>query len=125
MPKRKAADSQAAQVGSFEDSLIELQAIVSELEDGSLELEASLARFERGIGLLRNCHQRLEAVEQRIELLTTAESNVAGQAKSGADPENNPSNSVVPVEGVRQPALRPTNSPPAASGDDNEDDLLF
>ena len=67
MPKRKAAEAPSE---SFEESLAELQSIVSELEDGSLGLEASLARFERGVGLLRACHVILESAEQKIETLT-------------------------------------------------------
>ncbi len=57
---------------SFEDSLDELQQIVSQLEAGSLSLEDSMAQFERGVGLLRNCYQVLETAEQRIEILTQA-----------------------------------------------------
>jgi len=55
---------------AFEDALGELQAIVQELEAGSVGLEDSMRRFERGTQLLRHCHQLLEQVEQRIEILT-------------------------------------------------------
>lgn len=54
---------------SFEAALAELQQIVGDLEDGKLGLEPSLARFEQGIGLLRNCHHILEQAEHKIELL--------------------------------------------------------
>ena len=70
MAKRKAAEAQSATTESFEESLTDLQSIVSELEDGSLGLEASLARFERGVGLLRTCYAILESAEQKIETLT-------------------------------------------------------
>ena len=56
---------------SFEDSMTELQQIVNDLEDNSLGLEASLAGFERGIGLLRDCHSFLERAEQKIEILVS------------------------------------------------------
>jgi len=69
MAKRKAADD-SGKTASFEDSLNELQSIVSELEAGSLGLEASLARFERGVGLLRSCYSLLESTEQKVEILT-------------------------------------------------------
>lgn len=68
MAKRQAAEDLSAP--SFEDSLLELQAIVSDLEDGALGLEASLARFERGIGLLRTCYSILESAEAKVEVLT-------------------------------------------------------
>jgi len=70
MAKRRAAENQQAAIVPFEDSLAELQSIVAELEDGTLGLELSLSRFERGIGLLRQCYAVLEAAEARVEILT-------------------------------------------------------
>ena len=40
----------------FEQALAELEAILRELEDGTTNLEDSLARYERGVGLLRQCY---------------------------------------------------------------------
>jgi exodeoxyribonuclease VII small subunit len=62
----------------FEQALAELESIVHALEDGRLGLDDSLARYERGIGLLKHCHQLLERAERRIELLC------------GVDAEGNP-----------------------------------
>ena len=84
MPKPAAADKntppaeihfQAEKVLSFEQAMEELQQIVGDLEDNSLGLEASLAQFERGIGLLRNCHAFLEQAEQKIEILVSFKAN--------------------------------------------------
>lgn len=55
-----------------------LEAIVRDLEDGDLGLAEALARYEAGVGLLKDCHQLLERAERRIELL------------SGFDAEGNP-----------------------------------
>ena len=54
----------------FEDSLAELERILRELEDGNATLEESLQRYERGVTLLRTCHQHLNDAEQKIRLLT-------------------------------------------------------
>lgn len=54
---------------NFEQSLNELQQIVTQLEGGTLGLEQSLAEFERGVKLLRTCYRVLENAEQKIELL--------------------------------------------------------
>lgn len=62
-------------VVSFEQAMADLQQIVADLEDNSLGLEASLAQFERGIGLLRNCHAFLEQAEQKIEILVSFKAN--------------------------------------------------
>ena len=70
MAKKKAARKRADDTTSFEESVSELQQIVSRLEDGSLPLEDSMSQFERGISLLKNCYQVLEQAEQRIEILT-------------------------------------------------------
>lgn len=70
MAKKKAARKQSDEAPSFEESVTELQQIVSQLEDGSLPLEDSMSQFERGISLLKNCYQVLEQAEQRIEILT-------------------------------------------------------
>lgn len=59
-----------SQAPKFEDALGELQSIVQQLEEGAVGLEDSLRRFERGMQLLRHCHQLLAQVEQRIEVLT-------------------------------------------------------
>ena len=65
----------AEQALTFEQAMSELQQIVNDLEDNSLGLEASLAQFERGIGLLRNCHSFLEQAEQKIEILVSFKAN--------------------------------------------------
>lgn len=53
----------------FEEALGRLEGIVAQLEDGELELEAALAMFETGVGLTRQCAERLEETERRIEVL--------------------------------------------------------
>jgi len=54
---------------SFEASLEALEQIVRELERGDLPLERSLKLFEQGIGLSRQCQERLNQAERRIEIL--------------------------------------------------------
>ena len=54
---------------SFEDSLAELEKIVGKLEEGDLPLEESLELFEKGVSLSRECQERLNAAERRIEIL--------------------------------------------------------
>jgi exodeoxyribonuclease VII small subunit len=42
---------------------------VQKLEKGELPLEESLVLYEKGIGLSRLCHGKLEEAEGRIEVL--------------------------------------------------------
>ncbi len=54
---------------TFEQSLDQLEQIVQHLERGEVSLEESLTAFERGIELARQCQQRLDDAEQRVETL--------------------------------------------------------
>ena len=58
-----------AQSQTFEASLSALEQIVRELEGGDLPLERSLELFEQGVRLSRECQERLQAAERRIEML--------------------------------------------------------
>lgn len=62
----------------FEESLAEIEAIVTDLESGELGLSDSLTRYEEGVGHLKRCQTQLDAAERRIELL------------SGVDAQGNP-----------------------------------
>lgn len=54
---------------TFEASLEALEEIVQQLEGGDLPLEKSLELFEDGIRLSRQCQDRLNQAERRIEVL--------------------------------------------------------
>lgn len=58
-----------AQNQSFETSLTALEKIVRDLETGDLPLEESLKMFEEGVRLSRECQERLNQAERRIEIL--------------------------------------------------------
>ena len=60
---------------------MELEKIVRELEQGDLSLEESLRLFEDGVKLSRECQERLNQAERRIEiLLKDSDGNPALQA---------------------------------------------
>ena len=54
---------------TFETSLQELERIVRRLEEGDSSLEDSLKLFEDGVRLSRECQERLNQAERRIEVL--------------------------------------------------------
>src|SRR3954447_508064 len=58
---------------TFEQALIELEAVMRDLEDGATGLEEALARYETGVGLLKFCYAQLRQAEQRILLLPGTE----------------------------------------------------
>jgi len=53
----------------FEALLKRLETVLDSLEHGDLPLEKAMAAFEEGVGLVRACHQKLDEVERRVELL--------------------------------------------------------
>ena len=70
---------------SFEASLQELEKIVRRLEDGDLPLEESLKLFEDGVRLSRECQERLDQAERRIEILLQDETGEPVLQTIGAD----------------------------------------
>lgn len=74
MAKKKATSPKSAapkpnKSVDFESSLAEVERIVMQLETGELNLTESLGQYELGIKRLKQCHQVLEAAEQRVSQL--------------------------------------------------------
>lgn len=60
-----------AEKKTFEQSISELEEIVSQLEGGNVTLDESLELFEKGIKLSKSCQQMLDAVEKKVSILMT------------------------------------------------------
>ena len=68
---------------SFEEALERLEKISQALEQGGLKLEEAIALYEEGIGLVRTCHERLNAAELKIgQLNVPAEEETEGEDDS-------------------------------------------
>lgn len=63
MPRKK-------KTPDFEQSLADLESLVTQMENGDLTLEASLNAFEEGIKLTRECQTMLDQAEQKVHILT-------------------------------------------------------
>lgn len=68
----------------FEQSLQQLEELVSRLERGDLPLAEALGVFEQGVALTRQCHEHLAAAQQRVEILL--EEGGAGRTAPFAPP---------------------------------------
>ena len=55
---------------SFEESITQLEQIVTAIESGQIGLEESLAKYEQGMQLVKRCRTILDHAEKRIEQLT-------------------------------------------------------
>lgn len=62
-----------AQPASYEDATAELEQLVQQLESGQMSLDDTLKSYQRGAGLLRYCREKLQAVEQQIQMLDGTE----------------------------------------------------
>jgi exodeoxyribonuclease VII small subunit len=54
---------------TYEAALQELETLVQQLESGQLPLDQLLSHYQRGSALLAFCRDRLQAVEQQIQVL--------------------------------------------------------
>lgn len=60
-----------AEKKTFEQSISELEEIVSELENGDVTLDESLTLFEKGIKLSKGCQKMLDEAEKKVSILMT------------------------------------------------------
>ncbi|HBL82318.1 MAG TPA: exodeoxyribonuclease VII small subunit [Clostridiales bacterium] len=61
---------------TFEESITELEQIVTLLESGDAPLDEAVALFEKGMKLSAKCHDQLDKAEQKVKLLTENEEGV-------------------------------------------------
>lgn len=59
-------------VKTFEQSMTELEGIVTKLEAGDITLDDSLELFETGIKLAKDCQKKLDDAEKKVKILTTS-----------------------------------------------------
>lgn len=90
--KDEAATDAPANPARFDEALQELEALVESLEQGDLSLDQSLAKFERGVGLARECREALTSAEQRVQVLLEDEQGGESLAPFPTDPDSEPGN---------------------------------
>jgi exodeoxyribonuclease VII small subunit len=71
----KANPQKKDKVPDFEQSLVELEALVAKLEQGDVPLEEALKTFERGVALTRQCQTALRSAQQKVEVLLVRNGN--------------------------------------------------
>jgi exodeoxyribonuclease VII small subunit len=54
---------------SLESAMQRISEIVSAMEDGNLPLEKLIDSYEEGIGLVKDCQDKLDAAEKRIQVI--------------------------------------------------------
>ena len=61
---------------NFEESMENLEKIVTELEKGDLNLDDSIKKFEQGMKISKECNEYLENAEKKITVLINENGNV-------------------------------------------------
>ncbi len=69
MAKAPASPTPAATPANYEAALEELEQLVSRLESGDMPLEQLLSGYQRGAELLQYCRDKLQAVENQVNVL--------------------------------------------------------
>jgi exodeoxyribonuclease VII small subunit len=60
---------------TIEQAMERLEKLVEEMESGQLPLDKLIAGYEEGVRLVRLCQEKLDAAEQKIQIITR---NAAG-----------------------------------------------
>ena len=55
-----------------------LENLVAEMESGQLPLDKLIGRYEEGVKLVRLCQEKLDAAEQKIQVITRNASGPTG-----------------------------------------------
>ncbi len=77
---------------NFEDKLLQLENILSQLEEQALPLEKSMELFEKAVKLSKECEVQLLQAEQRIEMLLPLE-KTSNESTSELSSNNNEASS--------------------------------
>jgi len=72
---------------TFEQAIERLEQIVDGLEKGDLSLEESLNFFEEGTKLIKECAQKLESAEAKIQKLVSTDDGFKLEPLSFSDEE--------------------------------------
>ncbi len=70
---------------SYEQAVGELERLVQQLESGQMSLDDTLHAYARGAELLRHCRERLQAVEQQVQVLDGTELKTYADADGERD----------------------------------------
>lgn len=66
---------------TFEESLKELEEITLNLENGNLSLDKAISEFEKGMKLSKECSEKLESAEKKINILLKDELGIITEEK--------------------------------------------
>lgn len=60
---------------TFEESLAQLESIVSAIEEGKVGLQEAISQYEKGMALIQRCRSMLADAETKVQQLQLTEDN--------------------------------------------------
>jgi exodeoxyribonuclease VII small subunit len=60
---------------TFEESLAQLESIVSSIEEGKVGLQDAISQYEKGMGLIQRCRDMLADAEAKVQQLQLSDDN--------------------------------------------------
>lgn len=69
---------------NFEEMMVQLEKIATELESGNLNLDESVEKFEQGIKLSKKCNKYLEEAEKKITILLQKDDEIVEEEFVGS-----------------------------------------
>lgn len=97
---------------SFEEAMSALDEIVHSLETDRLPLEEMVISYERGVKLLRTCRARIEAAQQRVELITADLEGRSPARLEPFDPQDAPEAATADAAKKTKRKSAPASQPP-------------
>jgi exodeoxyribonuclease VII small subunit len=70
---------------SIEEAMRKLESLITDMESGQLPLEKLLDNYEDGVKLVRLCQEKLDAAEQKIQIIKRTATGPAGVEDFSAD----------------------------------------
>ncbi|MEG0898749.1 MAG: exodeoxyribonuclease VII small subunit [Oscillospiraceae bacterium] len=55
---------------SFEESVLQLEEIITQMDSGDITLDESLQKYKEAIELISNCNKFLESAKLKVETIT-------------------------------------------------------
>ena len=85
MSEKKSTPSSAPP--SIESAMERLEKLIDEMEGDALPLEKLITRYEEGVTLVRLCQEKLDAAEQKIQIITRKASGPDGLEDFSTGPD--------------------------------------
>ncbi len=65
-----AANKEIANETTLEEDFETLENLIKELSKDDVNIEEAFAKYEQGLKLLKNCNEKIDTIEKKVQVLT-------------------------------------------------------